>query len=105
MFKVIGTDTYLFELKKFSKQEQDEASKIPKELAQNPFIGKPLNYKFLREKKIGGKRIYFLVYEDLSLVLLVATSTKKNQQATIEHLKTNLPEFKRIAEKIFRQVL
>ena len=75
-----------------------------KKLAINPFIGDPLNYKFLREKRIREKRIYYLVYEDLKLVLLVATSGKKDQQATIGHIKDNLDQFKIIAEQIARQL-
>jgi len=59
---------------------------------------------FLREKRIREKRIYYLVYEDLKLVLLVATSGKKDQQATIGHIKDNLDQFKIIAEQIARQL-
>jgi len=55
MFKVIGTDTYLQELDKWSKQDYNAAEKIPKKLAENPYVGKQLSYPFLREKKIGGR--------------------------------------------------
>ena len=34
-------------------------------------------------KRIRGKRIYFLTYEDIQTVLLVAISNKKKQQETI----------------------
>ena len=74
MFKVIGTDTYFRELKKFPKSDQEVARDIPQQLCANPFVGKQLTYPFLREKKIGGRRIYYLIYEDLKLVLIVATS-------------------------------
>ena len=104
MFNVIGTDTYLFELQKWSKADQEAAEKIPKKLADNPFIGDPFNYPFLRERRVGEKRIYYLIYEDLKLVLVVATSGKKNQQATIDHIKNNLPEFRKEAERIAKQV-
>ena len=104
MFKVIGTDTYLRELQKWPKKDYDAAEKIPKKLAENPFVGKQLSYPFLREKKIEGRRIYYLVYEDLELVLLVAASGKKDQQATIEHIKDNLKEFRKVAEDISKQV-
>ncbi len=104
MFKVIGTDTYLSELDTWSKSDKDAAEKIPGKLSQNPFVGKPLSYPFLREKKIREKRIYFLIYENVELVLLVATSGKKDQEKTIEHIKENLDEFKVVAEKIAKQV-
>ncbi|MBI1972952.1 hypothetical protein HYS50_03025 [Candidatus Woesearchaeota archaeon] len=104
MFAVIGTDTYLRELNKWDKTDKEAADKLPYALKENPFTGSPLSYKFLREKRIGGKRIYYLVYEDLHLVLLVATSGKKDQQATIDHIKEHLKEYRILAEKIARQV-
>ena len=104
MFKVIGTETYLEELKKWPKPDQDAAAKIPQHLAENLYVGKPLNYSFLREKKIEGRRVYYLIYDDLKLVLLVATSEKKDQQRTINHIKKYLDQFREIAEKISRQV-
>ena len=103
MFKVIGTDTYLEELSKWEKSDREAASKLPPQLAQSPLTGKPLNYKFLREKKIKEKRVYYLVYEDLQLVLLVATSGKKDQQATINHIKRNLDEFRKVRENLSKQ--
>jgi mRNA-degrading endonuclease RelE of RelBE toxin-antitoxin system len=104
MFKVIGTDTYLRELQKWPKQDYDAATKISKKLVGNPYVGKQLSYPFLREKKIGGRRVYYLVYEDLELILLVASSDKKNQQATIDHIRENLKEFREVAEEVSKQV-
>lgn len=103
MFAVIGTETYLYEIKKWPKADQEAAAKIPQHLAENPYVGKHLSYPFLREKKIGGRRVYYLIYDDLKLVLLVATSEKKDQQATIAHIKMGLDEFREIAEKIAKQ--
>lgn len=104
MYKVIGTETYEKELEKWTKADRLMAEKIPKQLSNNPYIGDPLSYKFLREKRVKEKRIYFLVYEDLKLVLLVATSGKKNQQETINHIRYQLGEFKKVAEQIAKQV-
>lgn len=103
-YKVIGTETYLKELDKWDKSERVIADKIPIKLANNPHVGRELNYSFLREKRVREKRIYYLIYEDLRLVLLVATSGKKDQQATIGHVKDHLKEFRKIAENIARQV-
>ncbi len=63
-----------------------------------------MSYPFFREKRIKEKRIYYLVYDDLKLVLLVATSGKKDQQLTIDHIKHSLHEYKKIAEEIIKQV-
>lgn len=104
MFVVIGTETYLKELNKWPKSDQEAAAKLPLQLKENPFVGKPLSYPFLREKRIGGRRIYYLIYEDLGLVLLVATSEKKDQQETINHIKYQLYDYKKIAIEISKQV-
>jgi len=64
-------------------------------LKLNSNLGKPLNYEYIREKKIGSKRIYFLVYKDICLILLVATSNKKTQQETIEDIKKYLDEYRK----------
>ena len=104
MYTIIGTDTYLKEISKWPKNYQEAANKIPKKLAENPFIGDPLRYPFLRERRVKEKRVYYLIYEDLKLVLLVAVSGKKNQQATIDHIKVHLDEFRKVAEDIVKQV-
>ena len=104
MFKVIGTDTYLKEINKWPKSDREAAEKIPKQLAENPFVGSQLIYPFLREKQVKEKRVYYLIYEDLKLVLLIAASGKKNQQATIDHIKENLDQFRKVAEDIAKQV-
>ena len=100
----IGTKTYQEELQKWPKAEKEAAEKLPKKLSENPFVGKPLSYTFLREKKIGEGRIYYLIYGDINLVLLVATSGKKDQQATIDHIKDHLKEFRNVAEDVAKQV-
>lgn len=66
LYVVIGTQTYLTQLEGLDTSERTAAEKIPQKLAENPFVGKPLRYPFLREKKIREKRIYYLVYDDLS---------------------------------------
>ena len=103
-YKVIATDTYLAAIATWPKEDQDMAAKVQKQLALNPFVGDPLNYRFLREKRIKGRRIYYLVYEDLKLILCVATSQKKDQQTTIDHIKNHLDEFKKTAQDIAKQV-
>ena len=103
MFRVIATETYISEIEKLPKHYQEIAEKIPKKLAENPLLGSPLGYPFLREKRIREKRIYYLVYPDIQLVLLVATSGKKDQQATIEHIKDHLDAYKEVAKNISMQ--
>ena len=104
MHTVIGTDTYLKEIKKLPKDYQEAADKIPARIKENPKLGKPLNYPFLRESRIKERRVYYLVYDDLRLVLLVAVSGKKDQQSTIDHIKEKLREYRKVAEDVSRQV-
>ena len=104
MFKVIGTDTYLKEISKWSKVEKEAAEKIPPQLKDNPFAGQPLRYPFLREKRVKEKRVYYLIYEDLKLILLVAVSGKKDQQDTIDHIVDEFKEYRKVAEQIAKQV-
>ena len=104
MYRVIGTETYEKEIDSLDTSEIKIAEKIPEKLAENPHIGKQLQYHFLREKRLREKRVYYLVYDDLKLVLLVATSGKKNQQEVINFIKNNLSEFRKYAEITSKQV-
>jgi hypothetical protein len=103
MFTVIATDTYLKRVSSWPKAYQESCEKLPKKLSASPLQGSPLGYPFLRESRIKEKRVYYLVYQDLKLVLLVAASGKKEQQATIEHIKEHLDKFKEIAQEIVKQ--
>lgn len=47
----------------------------------------PLGYKFFREKRFDGKRLYYRVYDDCVLILIVAISDKKTQQSTTNAIK------------------
>ncbi len=99
--------THRFEkefLKQLSSAEQEEVRTVEqKKLTENPYVGDPLGYKFLREKKIGGKRIYFLVYEDLKAVLIVAISDKKTQQETIDTIHKHLREYHQVIQDAITQ--
>ena len=90
--------------KLLSKFELQELDNFISELKQGNILGKPLTYNFLREKKIGGKRIYFLVYEDICLILLIKSSNNKMQQETINEIKYLLPEFKEYAYKLHQEL-
>ena len=65
--------------------------------------GKPLGYKFLREKKINGKRVYFLVYESYKIVLLVNLSNKKYQKSVIRKIKLLLDEYRTLAYELYKK--
>ena len=92
-FKVFRTKTFDKEFDKLPKTEQREVENFEKKLSENPFVGKPLGLIFFREKKLNSRRIYYLIYEDFVVVLMVAISDKKTQQSTIDSIKEKLEEY------------
>ena len=99
MFKVFETESYAKQISKWVQNEKQFIQKIVVKLKNSPFSGKRL-YLELMEKKLKNRRIYYLVYEDLLIVLFVSTSKKKNQQKTIDHIKKNLSLFRKYAEDL-----
>ena len=86
----------------FTKFEQIEIENILSDLLiDGDKKGKPLGYNFFIEKKIQHKRIYYLIYDELNIILLVAGSNKKTQQKTITEIKMLLPKYKEYVYKFF----
>lgn len=90
--------------KSLDKIELEELETFINELKQGNTFGRPLSYPFFREKKIGGKRIYFLVYDEIQVVLLVNVSNKKYQQETIDEIKFLFPAFKKYAYDLYGDI-
>ena len=86
-YEVYATDSFWEDYYKLSKMEQKRVDKIRDQLKINPYSGKPLGYKFFREKRFDGKRLYYLVYDNYVIVFVVAISDKKTQQTTINVIK------------------
>ena len=105
MYAVYGTQKFDKEFsKQLSPKEQREVKKFEKEkLTENPYSGDPLGYAFFREKKLGGKRVYFLVYDDIKAVLMVGISDKKTQQETIEGIKARLSDYYKVIKESIKQ--
>ena len=103
MFAVVTTETYLKEISRWGSADREAVEKLPLKLKENPFAGKPLCYPFLREKGVCEKRVYYPIYEDLKLMLFVATSGKKNQQEVIDYIREHLQEYRFAAEQWFKQ--
>jgi len=90
-FKVYRTATFQDKFNALSRKEQEKIENFEKkQLTENPFVGDPLGYNFFREKRLNGGRVYYLIYEDVVIVLLVGISDKKTQQATIDQIKLHL---------------
>ena len=105
MYAVFRTNKFDKEFsKRFSTEEQKEVENFErKQLTANPAVGDPLGYLFFREKKVGGKRVYYLIYDDLHAVLIVGISDKKTQQETINEVIRYLPEFKEYITKLLKK--
>ena len=99
-YAVYTTESFEKEVEKLSKADRLIIKKIFLQLKENPYVGDQMRYKFFREKRLREKRIYYLIYDDLSAVLIVAFSDKKAQEETIDEIVKYLPEFKIYLENL-----
>jgi len=103
IYSVYTTESFEKKIEKISQAERERIKKIFFQLKENPYVGDTIRYKFFREKRIREKRIYYLVYDDLSAVLIVAFGGKKEQQETINEVIRYLPEFKEYITKLLKK--
>ena len=80
--------------------DQEIIQKMFLKIRDNPYASGQLRYRNLREKRIREKRVYFLIYDDLKAVLVVAISGKKDQQATINHIIYYFDEYRTYLERL-----
>lgn len=93
-------------LKVLSTKEQTEIEDFERNtLPSTPYVGDQLVYPFFREKKIDGKRILYLIYDEFRAVLMVAVVNKKMQQSTIDFIKQHLPLYREYAKEEIRQLV
>ncbi|MBS3123781.1 hypothetical protein J4437_04040 [Candidatus Woesearchaeota archaeon] len=71
------------------KFEQDWIEKIKDQLVENLNVGKPLRFDWFREKKLGSKRLFYLINVSSKKAILIAYGTKKEQQSIINHIIIN----------------
>jgi len=95
IYRVHTTKRFNKEIEKLSKEENKRIKNIYQQIKENPYIGNQLKIKILREKRLEEKRIYYLIFEDLQAVLMIAISNKKAQQKVIDYILEN--------SKIFRE--
>lgn len=80
-----------------TNEELNELDVFIKYLKKGIIRGKPLSYTFLRKKKIKEKRIYFLVYREIGIILFVTASTKKYQKTVIKKIKLFFDDYRELA--------
>jgi len=103
IYAVYTTKSFDRETTKLPQNDRERIEKIFLQLKENPYASEQLRYRNLREKRIKEKRVYFLVYDDLQAVLVVAISGKKDQQATINHIINNFDEYQKYLERIIKK--
>ena len=88
------------EMSKLSNSDKEIVHKILLQLKENPYVGDQIRYRFFREKRIRERRIYYLVYDNLNAVLVVAFGGKKAQKETIDEIIKLFPEYKEYMKRI-----
>jgi len=99
-YAIYTTDSFEKEIEKLSSSDKEIIQKIYLQLKQNPYVGDQIRYRFFREKRVREKRLYFLIYDDLAAVLVVAFGGKKAQEETIDEIMRLLPEFKKYVQNL-----
>ena len=102
-YAVYTTERFEKKIDKLSDADKEIIQKICLQLKDNPYVGDAIRYQFFREKRIREKRIYYLVYDDLNVVLVVAFGGKKTQQDTIDEIVRLFPEFRIYAKKLVKR--
>jgi len=101
-YRIFRSDWYESKLNKLDKSEYDRVLKFEQSLKQEPYGGRPLGYKFFREKRFDGKRLIFLLYEENRCVFLVTITDKKAQQREIDLIKSNLDFYRDELERLMK---
>lgn len=99
-YAVYALNVFDKEVDKLSESDKEIIKKISFQLRENPYVGDQIRYKFFREKRIREKRIYYLVYDDLKIVLMVTIGGKKAQEETIDKIVEYFKEYRKYAEKL-----
>lgn len=105
MYEVYHHEDFEKNMKKvFSPEEQRQVKQLERvQLSVNPYVGDSINSPFLREKHLGGKRVYYLIDESHNLVFLITVSTKKTQRIIIKMLKERMPFFEEAIRELIKQ--
>lgn len=97
-YEIYETELFSKVYKTADRREQIWIDKIKQQLICSP-TGKTLQYTWIREKKFGNKRLYFIVDEETKQILLVSFGSKKDQQTTIDFIIHNKNYFLELLKK------
>lgn len=91
--EVLTTVKFAEQYELFEAPEREWIDKMKDQLAKNLRVGKPLHYDWFREKKLRGKRLYFIINARTQKAILIAFAPKKEQQETIRHILLNRKDY------------
>jgi mRNA-degrading endonuclease RelE of RelBE toxin-antitoxin system len=100
IYSVYALNVFDKEMNKLPEFDKEIIQKILLQLKENPYVGDQIRYKFFREKRVREKRIYYLVYDDLKIVLMVAIGGKKVQEETIDEIVKYFKEYRKYVERL-----
>lgn len=105
MFRIFTTEEFESDYNGLDGSEKERVKKVLRQLKENgDYVGKPLGgVSIFKEKKLNGKRLYFLVYKQFSVILILAMSNKKTQQGTINNILSNLAEYQHYVIEALRK--
>src|SRR3989344_2793449 len=101
VYRVFRTEGYEELFDKLDNREQEMVRNLERQVKEQPFSSKQLGLYFFREKKFGGKRVLFLIYQRYAIVLLVLITKKKTQQRDIDFIKNNLNGFEELVKNVY----
>ncbi len=93
-YHVIYTESFRRLYRKLSENDKEYIREMSRFLADNP-SGQTLRYSWFREKRNKGKRLYYLVDDELKRVIFIAYGNKKAQKDTISYVIANKEFFLR----------
>ncbi len=99
MYKIFTTEEFDRRFKRLDYQIQQQIRKEIDQLETDPHAGKPLGYVFFREKKVQNYRFYYLIYDEYVVVFVITISTKKDQQAAIDRIRSLIPYYREEIKK------
>ena len=98
MNEVHETETFAKLYDASEKLEKNWIDKVRDQLVVNLTVGKPLRFDWFREKKLGNKRLFYLINTKTEKAVLVAFGTKKEQQKIIDHIISNKQRYLKLLE-------
>ncbi len=106
MFRVFTAKEFDDDFDKLDESDKKRVRKIMNQLSeQGNYVGKPLGLPYFREKKFSEKRLYFLVYNEFMVILVIAINDKKAQQATINKILSELDQYQEFVIKELKKII